>query len=247
MRMMTLAGASTVRAGLTAVVLVSFVFGCDRQGGCPHRKYEPVAQGNWTPERIAQDPEGFLVQADKDLVNQIQNRETTQVRLKTRKNELEPRYAVLSRKLADVENLNKRFAAAIQKADDEDQWPIKVAGKSFDKEKAKAVVESTRRYIDDHQALVATYREAQGKIDGMLVQLSQDLVNLKRVKEKVGIDLERVRLNKGIAELGDLKKTEAEIASVSKALTEISDDAVGRLQVPDAAATTIVDVEDLLK
>ncbi|MCC6581205.1 MAG: hypothetical protein IT440_12280, partial [Phycisphaeraceae bacterium] len=68
-----------------------------------------------------------------------------------------------------------------------------------------------------------------------------------RMREKISLDRERVKLNQGMAELGDLHRTETELVSFAKTLADISDDAMlGQLGSFDNAKEA-VDAESLLK
>lgn len=56
-------------------------------------------------------------------------------------------------------------------------------------------------------------------------EMYRDIDHLKRLREKLALDLERVRLNQGIEEVGVLRQTEQEIAGFAGALGQMADDA----------------------
>jgi hypothetical protein len=50
--------------------------------------------------------------------------------------------------------------------------------------------------------------------------LTKEIEDLGRLRERLSLDLERVRLNKGIEELDQLRQTESEIAAYAKVLRD---------------------------
>ncbi len=70
--------------------------------------------------------------------------------------------------------------------------------------------------------------------------------NLASLRDKLALDLERVKLNQGMAELDTLRKTETQLASMSAALSKMSDDQAAPV-LSTAAKTSHVDIDSLLK
>lgn len=189
--------------------------------------------GGWTPETIAKDPAGYLQYASSRVASQIQGRQQKLAQLSAQRADVAGRSDALAGKVSDAQNIIKRMKTAMQRADDENNWPVKIAGRSFDQAKAEAVIKSLEQFIADRQTLVVAYADAVHRIASTESTLRADIENLTRMREKVGLDLERVRLNQGLQELGDLQKTETELASFAKTLADMSDEAaMGRLQFP---------------
>jgi hypothetical protein len=204
------------------------------------------AQGDaaWTPDRIAADPDGYLQYADTRIREQVAGREQRLALLAQRRAEIEKKSNDLLHRVADAKNISDRLAVALQRADDEDRWPMKFAGRTFSREKAASVQAAVVAYQKEREPLAAAYRDALRKVEANERALRSDLVGLGQMREKLSLDLERMRLNKGMAELAELRQTEAKLANFSATLANLNDDplsaAAGRTS-PD------VDVNDLLK
>lgn len=188
------------------------------------QKEEP-ADGGWTPEKISADPAGYLKYATERVGRQIVARKQKLDQMAAQRADVDKRAENLGTKVSDAQNIIKRMKTAMQRADDENNWPVKMAGRTFDLTQAEAVIKSLEQFIADRESLAKAYGEAQARIRGVESTLGADIKNLEHMKEKIGLDLERVRLNQGLAELGDLQKTENELAAFAKTLADMSDDA----------------------
>ncbi len=198
----------------------------------------------WTPERIAANPDGYLQYADNRIRQQVAGREQRLSELDRRRAEIDRKSSDLLQRVADAQNIQTRLAAAIQRAEDEDRWPLKFAGHTFSREKASAVLAATASYQKEREPLAGAYRDALQKIESAQRTLRNDLAGLAQMREKLALDLERVRLNQGLAELSELRQTEAKLANFSATLAGLTDDP---LAGAPAANVPDVDVNDLLK
>jgi hypothetical protein len=234
-----------------ACIALALAGGCDRVRSAMETDPKSARTAEWTtewsPERIAENPVGYLTYAESRIDEQIRGREERLAALGARRVEIERKALSVNTKLGDARNVNVRLNTAARRADDENGWPIKFAGRTFDRAKAEAVIKATATYVDDVSPLAQAYANAIGRLDATEIALNNDIVNLQRLREKIGLDLERVRLNEGVAELTELRKTEAELASFSRTLADMSSD----LTVEDLRAVSNqpepVDVESLLK
>jgi DNA repair exonuclease SbcCD ATPase subunit len=227
-----------------AAGLVFIAPGCGRSptGPAPDDTIKTEASetdANWPPERIASDPDGYLQYADRRISEQVAGRERRLSQLGARRAEIEKKSTDLIQRVADAKNIQERLAAAIQRAEDEDRWPMKFAGKTFSHDKASSVLAAVTAYQKDREPLAAAYGEALKKIAATERALRNDLAGLGQMREKLALDLERVRLNQGMAELADLRQTEAKLANFSAALAGLSEDPFG------APASTNVPDQDL--
>ncbi len=179
----------------------------------------------WTAEEIAADPEGYMTWADARVQTQINDRQSRLTALSDRIADVERRQGTFLDKLKQTRNIHDRFTTAVRRAEDEDRWPVKIGGDSFDQAKARSIIEQAKRYIDDHQPLADAYIQALTRLQIAHSEMYRDIDQLKRLREKLALDLERVRLNQGIEELGRLRQTEQEIAGFAGALSQIADDA----------------------
>lgn len=198
----------------------------------------------WTPERIAANPDGYLQYADNRIRQQVAGRQQRLAELDRRRAEIDRKSSDLLQRVADAQNIQTRLAAAMQRAEDEDRWPLKFAGHTFSREKATAVLAATAAYQKEREPLAGAYRDALQKIESAQRSLRTDLAGLAQMREKLALDLERVRLNQGLAELSELRQTEAKLANFSATLAGLTDDP---LAGAPAANVPDVDVNDLLK
>ena len=242
----------TLRAWCSSLAagLLLLATGCGEGGLSLKAKAKPKADPTpaerdaaWTPERIAASPDDYLQYADARIRGQVAGREKRLAQLQERRAEIDGKSSELLQRVADARNIHDRLAAAIQRAEDEDHWPIKFAGHTFARDKASAVLAATASYQKEREPLATAYRDALKKIDGAQQALRADLAGLGQMREKLALDLERVRLNKGMAELAELRQTEAKLANFTATLAAQSDDPLAGppVNAPD------VDVNDLLK
>jgi hypothetical protein len=68
--------------------------------------------------------------------------------------------------------------------------------------------------------------------------LRADLAGLAQMREKLALDLERVRLNQGLAELSELRQTEAKLANFSATLAGLTDDPLAGAPPPTCPMST---------
>lgn len=229
----------------TAAGLLLCAAGCGKVLSEKAAPQKPPADADaaWTPERIAANPDGYLQYADNRIRQQVAGREQRLAQLDQRRAEIEKKSADLLQRVSDAQNIQSRLGAAVQRAEDEDRWPVKFAGRTFTREKAASVITATASYQKEREPLAAAYRDALVKIEGVQRTLRADLAGLAQMREKLALDLERVRLNQGIAELTELRQTEAKLANFSATLSGLTDDP---LSAP-APSVPDVDVNDLLK
>jgi hypothetical protein len=235
-------GIIIVAAGLLWTLLSAG--GCDRNK--PPPPPPPAKEKAWTPEEIAADSEGYLLAQDKQIERHIVERNSRLEKLRQRRAEIAKRQEAMATNLDEIDNVGKRMAKAIEKSDDEDRLPIQMGGRSFSREKAAAIVKSCQTYVEDRKPLSSEYDSALAKLDQMDGLMKKELEDLGRLRERLALDTERVRLNKGMGELGDLQKTANELAQFSKQLGQMDENV---LQAAAAAPKEPpkMDVETLLK
>ena len=206
------------------------------------------ADGGWTPERISADPAGYLQYAANKVGAQIEGRKQKLAQLAIQRTDVDAHAQSLDTKVADAENLLKRMKTAMQRADDETNWPVHIAGHTFDETQAAAVVKSLDQFIADRQSLVQAYADALNRVNASESAIKADIQDLAHMREKIGLDLDRVRLNQNMAEISDLRKTETELSAFAKTLADMSDDAtIGKLGAIPNKSNESVDAESLLR
>ena len=199
-------------------------------GGCSKRVSTPEpAGGVWTPEQIAANPQGYLKHTDHMIQVQTQERQVKLQAIASRKAQIGEKYAQVQEKVKSAENLVRRLTSAVTRADEEGRWPLQFAGRSFDREQAQTSLAQARRIVEEQGPLSSSYEDALKRLGVYEETLLEDVRNLNRLKEKVAIDLERMQINQGMAEIGELRKTESQVASFSQVLVDMSDDLSGAL------------------
>jgi hypothetical protein len=210
--------------------------------GDPKTSFSEV---EWSPERIASDPEGYLVYSSQQVQQQIKAREKRLEQLSQRRAELSRKRDELLGKMSEVANFRRRLDSAYQRALDEDRWPVRLAGRTFDRERVKVILSETQQWLNDREPLAEAYNAAFRKMDETQQALRNDIRILNQLGERIALDIERVKINQGNAELDQLRKNESELASLSRTLAQMSEEQVS---VPsDAQPTAQIDIDALLK
>jgi hypothetical protein len=232
------------------VAVVAFTgAGCGEAGTpTPSRAGAPDAnrarKTEWSPDEMAADPAGYLTWAKARLEEQRKTREARLAAVAERKKEILARREKFSENVDGCGNIAKRMRVAIRKAEEEDR-PINMAGRTFDRTKADQIVTECERRIEERKPFLQVYDDALSKLEQVAASFRKELEELARLKERLELDLERVRLSQGVAEIAQLKKTEAEIAHYAKIVASVAEDAA---PLPAASSEPApVDLDALLK
>jgi hypothetical protein len=229
-----------------AVALVGalcLLTGCGREGSKNEPSKPKSGEKEWSEDEMATDPEGYLKWADVQLASQVKQREDRLSGLSAKKREITDRRTKFVSDYEAIENLEKRLGSATRRADDEDRWPVTVAGKQFSKEQAAALLTETKQFLSERRALAEAYDEAMAKLDAAEKLLRDDISRLRTLRDKVSIDLERVKIDHSNPEIEKLRKTESEIEHYSRVLTSFADVNVQNLPKPKLSA----DLQSMLK
>lgn len=199
--------------------------------GCAREEEKRAAEGPkyppdkvWTAAEVSADPSGYMSWADAKIATQVADR---QIRIKSvaeKLSQIETRQQSMRDNLSEMQNISNRFTTAIRRAEDEDRWPVQVAGRKYDRKEAKAVLDQTQKYIEDRKPLSAAYDTAVARLRSISDGLNNEVAELNRLREKMALDLEAVRLTQSMDDLTKLRKSEAEIASYAKTLTTVPED-----------------------
>ena len=207
---------------LTALAIGLVLAGCNKKA--PPPASPPAKEKNWTAEAIAADPEGYLVYQDSQIDRNITDRKTRLDRLTVRRQEIGRKRDAMAENLHDIQNVQNRMEQAIRKSEDEDRVPVQMGGRTFTREEAQEVVQRCKQYLDDRASLSEQYDLAITRLKQVESKTRNQVDALGRLKEQLGLDLDKVRLNKNLAELGDLHKTEVELAALGKQLGDMDED-----------------------
>ncbi len=207
------------------------------------KKPSPAAPAarEWSPDEMAKDPEGYLKWADGQIQGQIRQRDELLRKLDERRNQIKARQVEVGAELKDFGNFKERLATAVRRAEDEDRWPVQVGQNKFDRAKAKALLEDITRQVEQRSPLAQDYDAAIAKMDARAGSLRGDVTALVQLREKIALDLERVKLNQGVAELEKLSRTADEIAHFSRILGQIGDAAGKEPEDPNAGGLKTLD------
>ncbi len=204
-----------------------------------------TAQG-WTPERISKDPAGYLKFADAEIVRQKSEREARIEKIETSSKMIAERSEKLRQDIRDASNIQKRLQAAITRADEDETWPITFAGRKLERAKAKAIADASQRFVTSRASLASDYEQALLKIDSLEQSMRSDLVELSRLREKLALDMERVRLNQGIAEVGELRKSVDALSGFATSLADTTDNPLDDLAAKARPLSAEAELESLL-
>ena len=237
-----------------AIVLgtVLLTRGCSQQEHAeqPKAKNQPPSIPDdkvWTAEEVAADPTAYMNWADSRIGRQIDDRQKRIQSITGKLKDVESRYQSMRENLDNTANLKSRMETALRRAEDEDRWPIQLGGRSFEKAEAQKIITQTTRYLADRKPLSSAYDQAIERLKGMQGVLSREIGELKRLREKMALDLEAVKLTQGLEDLDKLRKTEANIAGYAKALASMADDSLIDA-FPDPADDDVkVDVDTFMK
>ncbi len=213
----------------------------------PEVKKEPAAAAQaWTPERITQNPGGYLTFADAEIVRQIAEREARIGKIEASCAGIGERAEKLRQGIRDAANIEKRLRTAVERADEDQAWPVTFAGRKFEREKAVALLDASQRFVQNRTPLANEYEQALTKIDATAQSLRSDILELGRLREKLALDMERVRLNQGIAEVAELRKSVDALSGFATSLADTTDNPLEDLAAKARPLAAEADLETLL-
>jgi len=246
--------ARCILALATVVTTVMLTRGCSQeQPGNPNKdkgtpKVSSIPDDKvWTAEEVAGDPTSYMNWADSRIGRQIEDRQKRISSIAGKIKDVELRYQLMRDNLSDTSNIKSRMEMAIRRAEDEDRWPIQMAGRSFDKTEANKIIAQTTRYLEDRKPLASAYDQAIERLSGMHGVLSREIGELNRLREKMALDLEAVKLTQGLEDLDKLRKTEANIAGYAKALGSMADDSLIDAFPDTKDSNSKVDIDTFMK
>lgn len=235
-----------------SLALLAATCGCDAPLWVRHapKRPGPEASANtsqaWTPERISKDPTGYLAFADKEVVRQIQEREKRIAQIALSRTSVTERADKLRQDIRDASNIEKRLQAAATRADEDETWPITFATRKLDRERALAIIDASKRFIQSRSPLANDYEQALAKIDNAEKGLRSDIAELNQLREKMALDLERVRLNQGIAEVAELRTSVEAISGFARSLADTTDNPLEDLATKTRPLAAEAELESLL-
>lgn len=200
----------------------------------------------WTPERITRDPSGYLAFADGEVVRQITERESRIGKIEASRRTVGEKADRLRQDIRDAANIQKRLQAAIARADEDEAWPIAFAGRKLERAKAASIAAASQRFVQSRTPLAQEYDVALAKIDALEQSLKSDISELGRLREKLALDMERVRLNQGIAEVAELRQSVDALTGFASSLAETTDNPLEDLAAKARPLAAEAELENLL-
>ena len=202
----------------------------------------------WTSEEIMKNPDGYLKKTQYYISSEIRQRQQKSEQLLQKLKSIQEKADRYTNNLSEVENIRKRFVSAIKSAHDEDRWPIKIAGKSFDQMKANKVVNDMTTYIKNNSSIAADYIKLVGSINRSISELKNDIEYLNRMNEKMALDIEKIHLGKGTDNFKDVRSRMSEMSNLSESLTSSDKDSVlESMRNSEVQGSEIVDVSEFIK
>jgi hypothetical protein len=182
-----------------------------------------------TPSAAPQSAQA--VELDSSIVDRISTWSDRADQYKRRSASAQSSRNEIVKGLPDVENFNSRLKAAIQRGDDENRWPVKVAGKSFLRPDALQAVSKLDQYIAAAHQSIAAY-------DRVIVQCNTAAARIDECRRQLQHNRERLQQSGSAPELAsmnlELKRLDAVVESAQR------DTAM-------PPAFTPVDIDSLLK
>jgi len=188
----------------------------------------------WPAERISADPQGFCSWADQQLQEQLNLLRGNRTKLSEKLEQLNTKKRSFIENLQEIRNLSTRAITALRKAEDEDRWPVKFAGKSFSREKLEALVAVTTKYVEQRKPLEDDYLRAAQRLGLEIRKVDEQIAEVTRQTEIVALDFERIKLSNELDGLPQLDSSKLNITAITRSLAR-----------PDAAESLALEIEDL--
>jgi hypothetical protein len=206
----------------------------------------PPAERRWSTDEMTSDPEGYLGWADAQLATQTKRLEEFLAKLSARRSEVKGRQQKAGADITELENFHARLTTAVRRAEDEDRWPVKVGDRQYEQGRARELLTTVPKQIELRRPLADDYVKALASMDAKETSVRNEIAKLGDLRQRIALDLERVRLNRGSAELGALgQETSEQIAYYAKILGEINAEAAAPVPAPKEG--TLISMENLLK
>jgi hypothetical protein len=229
-----------------AAVLAICGAGCSKKAPPAAPKIAP-ADKVWTPEEMAKDPEGYLRWADKKVQVQIDICQQRLATIQGRLAQISARQTELAEQMRDAQNIHDRMEQALRRSQEEDRLPIRMGGRTFETNEAQQIISQSVKWIEDRRPLAEAYDQAVGRLATATGDLRGQIASMNTLRERLTLDIERVRLNEGVAELDQLRKTETDLSGFARVLAG-TDDTIGLASLPkDDKPGTKVDFDTFLK
>lgn len=236
---------------LTSLLLVLPACGGDdpvpAAGGSSSKTKPQLPPRTWSSQEIAGDPEGYLAWADYQVASQVTARQEFLTKLAERQVQVRNRQKSAGADLTELENFLARLATAVKRAEDEDRWPVQVGAKKYERARAQELMATLPKQIELRKPLANDYEAALKAMDAKAAKVQGEIADLGRLREKLALDLERVRLKLGVSELEKLGTTAAEIEHFAKILGQIHEDAANAETPGGPNQGGLIPLETLLK
>ncbi|MFI5378416.1 MAG: hypothetical protein ACHRHE_03845 [Tepidisphaerales bacterium] len=235
---------------ITLAVAALIGGGCDRRaksGGSQTTQQPPAKRTEWSAADISKDPQGYLQWSDQQVAAQIAANERKLQAIQNSRTQFSDKRNTLLENINDVANINKRLSEAVQRAEDEDRWPVRMGDRSFSREKAQTILQQTKQYVEERQPMSTKYDQFLQKLDDTAASVRAENVRLAELRDKIALDIEAVKLNQGMAEVEKLRSAESQLRQMSSAVAAISSENDPLQIAPPKEPPGRVNIDDMLK
>lgn len=192
-------------------------------------------QTEWTNENIQADPVGYLTWAAAKCRKTETKLLSSELGLKTQRNEL-------TRKMAEKQDELEKYSELLGEAKDvyraaveKSEWPAVLRSVSMDQVKLKQRIVEANDKVKALTDLIATYAGAEKKVTSQYAQLGEQLSDLKKMQTKLATDLEVAKVNKSVEGLGSINDQLSAIMDTANALADQQEvGGIEDLVMPDA-------------
>ncbi len=187
-------------------------------GGAAPRPAEhatAVPPADWTPEAIADRPVAFLEAAIARARGLAAAKERRLAELSRQREAAQGRADERQRTLTDQQNVRDRLERAYRGARDEGRATFQMAGRTFDREQAEQMLAELEKELAELRPLAEGYAQTATGYETKEAELRDEVEALRRLGERLQLDLERARLDVANVSTAELQRVDAQLDAMS--------------------------------
>jgi len=165
----------------------------------------------WTPDKIAAEPEAYLTWALAEVSQTETLLHQQGLALRSEINKAGRLIAAHQESLADVKAWLGEAKAAYRAAAEENQWPATLEDRGVGEEELKTRILEADAQMAILAELTETYADSRQILERKKVELDGKLAEVRRLRAKLGSDLEILRVNQTLEDVGKLSVQFSEI------------------------------------
>jgi hypothetical protein len=175
------------RSGGRGIVVAIFIFGALLMAGLFFVRSTATHPPFAAPEVQSQYESAVSLQYTELRGEADARLHDAQTRLKT----LQDRVAALhnqqtdwDHRRAEVENLRQRLGTARVMAEEEGRWPVRAAGRTFDRTQIKDAIDRTEQFLAQTRMLTDTLKSASGDATAVAADAARELDAMSRARDE---------------------------------------------------------------